>query len=77
MYQQVVHWRHKVLDGLTKSFSPQIQAVCTPKGEFDAWGTSFRLGNLVLSGSKGMEPAVLFVVRKSLTCSSLAWARDL
>ena len=56
------------------SSSPQTQAVGTPSGAYFAWGTSFRRGNFVESGSNGMAVAVLFMVRKSLICVNLLWA---
>ncbi len=60
-----------------KSVSPHTQAVGTPGGAEGACGTSFRWGNLVQSGSKGMVVAVLCIVRKSLTWPSRPWAVDL
>lgn len=60
-----------------KSCSPHTQAVSTPFGPYEARGTSFLRGNLVAFGSKGMVMAVWFMVRKSFTWSSRAWAVDL
>ena len=68
-FQYEVHVFNR--ETLTMSFSPQTQAVGTPSGAYFAWGTSFRRGNFVDSGSNGMAVAVLFMVRKSLSCVNL------
>lgn len=48
----------------TWSSSPQTHAA--PSGASARFGTSFRLGNFVQLGSKGIVVAVLFMVRMSL-----------
>lgn len=50
----------------TLSFSPQHQAACSGAPGMD--GSSFRVGNLVQSGSHGIVVAVFCKVRKSLIC---------